>query len=86
MDHQRATEAARLLRVAQEAEHARLTQETEERANLLRREESLISARRENTNLAVALAVAQKAAEDCGAISATQAFQTEVAKRVAAKA
>ena len=85
-DNHRATEAAKLLRVAQEAEHAMLTHDAEERAILLRREESLIAARRENANLTVDLVVAKKAAEDNLVVEAMQAIQIEAAKKDVAKA
>ena len=55
-EQHRAIEIARLLKAAQEAEHARLTHEDEEKVELLRREEILLDAQREIANLAKALA------------------------------
>jgi len=50
-------EAARILKIAQEAEHARATQKAADRAKLLRREEVLLVARREAASHAGALEV-----------------------------
>ena len=54
-EHQRAMEAAYLLKAAEEAEHERLVHEVAGREELLRREDVLHAARCENASIAVAL-------------------------------
>ena len=55
-EQQRAHEAARRLKAAQEAEHARVVQEASDMACILRREEVLLAARMEAAPLATTLA------------------------------
>jgi len=85
-EHQPAMEAACLLRAAQEAKHARLAHVAAERVELLRREEVLLAARRENANLAAALAGAHQAANDSLKAEAAQALANALVKKAASKA
>ncbi len=62
-EHHRAQEAARFLKAAHEAEHAKV-HEVVDRADLFRREEVLLDARRGGAALAVVLADAQKLAKN----------------------
>ena len=63
-EHSRALEAARLLKATQEAEHTRSAHEASDMAELFRREEILLDARRETTTRASPLAEAYKLAKD----------------------
>ena len=78
-EHQRAIYAVRLLKAALDAEHAWVAKEAADRAELLRREEILVTSRKETTNLATALAEAQKLAKDTLAAEAAQAQATSIA-------
>jgi hypothetical protein len=85
-EHQRAQEAACLLKAAQQAEHSRGVHEAAEKADLLRREEVLLVARRQAKALTAPLGDTQKQAQDALTAGAAQVKAAEAAMKSAAKA
>jgi len=74
------------MKVAQEAEHARAAHEATKRAELLRRVEIILAARRKTAQLAAALAEARKPAKESLAAGATLAKAMATAKKAVAQA
>ena len=86
MEYKRALEAARLLKPTQEAGHLRMAHEASDKVEYPRREDLLLTVRRENANMVAKVAKAQQVAKTIMVGEGAHALAASNAKKLAAKA